>query len=329
MEFNRDFLFSEEAACRHAPTVLEISGGRFLAACFEGSAEGKEDVGIRISLPPEGSRRRSIRIKVSREPHWNPVLFRLPDTRIALYFKVGCPIARWRTFVAYSGDEGERWSLPVELVPGDGSGGRGPVKNKPLLLSSGRIAAPASVERERWSARVDLSSDGGLSWPETAEVPMPEERKEGAEPPLGVIQPTLWESAPGRVHMLLRSNRGRIYRSDSGDGGSSWSPVYPTALPNNNSGIDLVRTGNGVLLLVCNPCGRNQGSRSRLVLLSSRDNGASWRERCVLEDRSGSDPGAEFSYPAIITSSNGEAVIVYTFLRRNIALVRIPLTRLE
>ena len=100
MEFDRDFLFSEEAACRHAPTVLEISGGRFLAACFEGSAEGKEDVGIRISLPPEGPRRRSIRIKVSREPHWNPVLFRLPDTRIALYFKVGCPIARWRTFVA-------------------------------------------------------------------------------------------------------------------------------------------------------------------------------------------------------------------------------------
>ena len=44
MEFNRDFLFSEEAACRHAPTVLEISGGRFLSACFEGSAEGKEDV---------------------------------------------------------------------------------------------------------------------------------------------------------------------------------------------------------------------------------------------------------------------------------------------
>lgn len=61
----------------------------------------------------------------------------------------------------------------------------------------------------------------------------------------GVIQPTLWESSPGTVHMLLRSTEGSIYRSDSTDGGVSWCPPYDTGLPNNNSGIDLDRLPNG------------------------------------------------------------------------------------
>ncbi len=37
----------------------------------------------------------------------------------------------------------------------------------------------------------------------------------------GVIQPTLWESSPGHIHMLLRSTRGAIFRSDSIDYGAT------------------------------------------------------------------------------------------------------------
>ncbi|WP_052737040.1 exo-alpha-sialidase [Paenibacillus algorifonticola] len=40
--------------------------------------------------------------------------------------------------------------------------------------------------------------------------------------------------------MLLRSTEGFIFRSDSNDDGRTWCQAYPTPLPNNNSGIDVV-----------------------------------------------------------------------------------------
>ena len=55
-----------------------------------------------------------------------------------------------------------------------------------------------------------------------------------------MIQPTLWESKDGSVHMLTRTKLGKIYRSDSLDGGKTWCRAYATNLPNNNSGIDPV-----------------------------------------------------------------------------------------
>ena len=328
MPIQKEYVFRNEVESCHASTILEISGGRFLAACFEGSGEGKDDVCIRIALRENDSTWRFQKIKVCEEAHWNPVLFRLPDRRIALYFKIGRKIADWQTYVAYSEDEGFTWSSPRELVRDDHSGGRGPVKNKPVLLHSGMIAAPASVERTRWSAAVDLSYDGGKTWPEMVPIPMPDTQNDEADSPLGVIQPSIWESAPGRVHMLLRSNNHKIYRSDSIDGGKNWCVIYPTGLPNNNSGIDLVKTPGGTLLLVCNPCAENWGSRKCLAIFVSMDNGVSWKEKHTLEDRTNQEEHAEFSYPAIITTSRNEAAVVYTFNRKNIAFVRIPLEEL-
>ena len=55
-----------------------------------------------------------------------------------------------------STDGGKSWSQAAELVPGDVSGGRGPVKNKPLLLPTGRILAPASTEQGRWLCFADI-----------------------------------------------------------------------------------------------------------------------------------------------------------------------------
>ena len=52
-----------------------------------------------------------------------------------------------------------------------------------------------------WRAFVDISHDQGVTWKKSAEL-TPDEAG------WGVIQPTLWESQPGHVHMLLRSSRG-------------------------------------------------------------------------------------------------------------------------
>lgn len=329
-----EFLFppTDAGEC-HASTLTELPDGTLLAAWFAGSKEGCRDVRIYWTRrrPDDDCWSVPRRIpSVEHAPHWNPVLFTMPQGEARIFFKIGTTIAEWRTFHCSFDPENDRWSSPVELVPGDFSGGRGPVKNKPILLSGGAILAPGSVERNSWRAFVDRSEDGGRSWRRSGFIPVPEMEVNDIHSGncFGVIQPTLWESAPGRVHMLLRSNHRFLYRSDSDDGGLSWSTARPTTLPNNNSGIDLVRLRNGILLLAANQNGENWGPRNRLVLFRSEDNGDSWEEIRVLDAEplppEGAGTGVEFSYPAIIVLRNGDVALSYTWKRRSIRFHLFP-----
>jgi predicted neuraminidase len=117
----------------------------------------------------------------------------------------------------------------------------------------------------------------------------------------------------------MRSTRGKVFRSDSSDYGRTWFPAYSTSLPNNNSGIDAVRTGDGRVALVHNPVEGNWGRRYPLSITVSRDNGENWEQLLDLETESG-----EFSYPAVIAQSDC-LHITWTWNRRTIAYSRVPL----
>ena len=54
-----------------------------------------------------------------------------------------------------------------------------------------------------------------------------------------------WESEPGKVHALSRTGSGKVWRTDSVDGGLTWSEYEVTDLPNNNSGLDALRLADG------------------------------------------------------------------------------------
>ncbi|TMV47584.1 neuraminidase (sialidase) [Paenibacillus mesophilus] len=329
----QEYVFADDVpfeSC-HASTLVVLPNGHVIAAWFGGTREGADDVAIWLSRRGEESWTAPVKIADEEsEPHWNPVLFRDGGGKIWLFYKVGKKIRSWRTMYIVSEDDGLTWSDPLILVEGD-SGGRGPVKNKPIVLEDGTWVAPASIELDTWDAFADLSYDNGKTWTASGLVPLQhsgEIAPGGQVPPVpeaslqgkGVIQPTLWESEPGKVHMLLRSTSGSIYRSDSEDGGKTWSAAYATELPNNNSGIDLARLDNGVLALVYNPVGENWGKRTPIVISISRDNGSTWGETLVLEDAPG-----EYSYPAIV--SVGEDVYVtYTWLRKRIKYWKLSVT---
>ena len=209
----------------HASTVLHIRNGNFLVAWFGGTHEKHDDVGIWLSKGKPGQWSAPVEIaKIREDAHWNPVLFRADDGDIILYFKVGKTIDHWETWYKRSADGGETWSEAQELVSGD-KGGRGPVRNKPIILSDGTWLAPSSNELKGvWNAFVDLSNDQGKTW---SASPFLSVNRDSIKEE-GVIQPALWESANGNVHMLLRSSTGVICRSDSKDFGKTWSPVYKT-----------------------------------------------------------------------------------------------------
>ncbi len=241
-------------------------------------------------------------------PHWNPVLFRPENGPVMLFFKEGERCDHWRTWVTQSLDDGCSWNTPVELVPGD-MYGRGPVKNKPIILSDKSWLAPNSLENaNKWRVLTDRSRDGGFSWTTSPEVAMDRTLITGQ----GAIQPTLWESAPGKVHMLTRSSSGFICRSDSSDYGNTWRELRSTLLPNNNSGIDLDKAPDGTILLAFNKVSKNWGPRTPLNLAASIDNGETWRDVHELEN----GPG-EYSYPAVIATPGGFAG-TYTWKRDSI-----------
>jgi len=317
----KEFLFEDDRpfnSC-HSASLLVLPNGEILVTYFGGTREREPDVAVWTSRrtadgwqPP---------VKVADEPDvplWNPVLFQREDGLIFLFYKVGPSPSQWKTMVIRSDDNGHTWTEPEELVPGD-IGGRGPVKNKPIVLSDGTIAAPGSLEPQ-WDCFVDLSTDGGLTW-DRRMVPLDHSKLKFN----GIIQPTLWESEPGHVHMLTRSTEGCIFRSDSTDYGRTWCEAYPTEFPNGNSGFDLVKLKNGTLVMALNPTrpepGKKKGARTPLVVWQSDDNGLTWRKEFLLDDGE-----KQYSYPAVVVDD--EAVhIAYTWRRERIAYWKIPLSK--
>jgi predicted neuraminidase len=343
----REFLLPGEHAlfadC-HASTIACLPGGQLAAAFFAGSREGAGDTAIWLARTRGGVWQAPVRlIAEDGLAHWNPVLH-AEDSTLWLFYKVGRSVHEWTTRLTISHDAGRTWTSPRALVPGDRLP-RGPVRNKLLLMSNGEWIAPASLETdETWNAFVDISPDRGETW-HKHEVPIDHGQRGGAlasssqgeiwaglaanalwESDVervfrwdGVIQPTLWESPPGRMHMLLRSTRGRIYRSDSDDYGRTWLPAYATILPNNNSGIDLARLEDGRLVLACNPVGGNWGRRHPISLVGSEDDGVTWEHLVDLENEEG-----EFSYPALVAGASC-LYLTYTWNRRNIVYGKIAI----
>lgn len=309
----KDFVFGDDQPfpqC-HASTLTRLPDGQFLVAWFGGTREKDDDVGIWIVKGTPDHWTDPLEIaKIREDPHWNPVLFRTPEGKIILFFKVGKTIDEWETWIKTSDDGGETWSEAEELITGD-KGGRGPVRNKPIILSDGTWLAGASNEKNEWNVFVDRSEDEGKTWEATEYFELNRDEIPGE----GVIQPTLWESSPGKVHMLIRSSAGVICRADSEDYGKTWSPIYKTDLPNPNSGIDLTQLPDGTLALAYNQDDKNWGTRAPLTIALSYDNGKTWPDKLDIETGGEDD---EFSYPAIISFGDTLAA-TYTWQREKIA----------
>lgn len=295
----------------HASTLVLLPDGSIRAAWFGGTYEKNPDVEIYSAVRRNGRWSEAEMVSIPSDTAcWNPVLHADGD-HVTLYFKRGREIAHWQTFVRESFDGGLTWSPERELVPGDNSGGRGPVKNKLYVTADGTFIAGASHEAEDrswWKAFFDLSGDGGKTWERTDYlVPHPVEGK----PAVKLIQPTIWESGTG-LHALIRSDAGFIYRSDSSDSGRTWSEAYPTSVPNNNSGIDLAGLPDGRIALICNPVSENWGKRTPVSVFISDDDGLTWEKALDLEASDG-----EYSYPAVICA-DGMLHITFTYQRKSV-----------
>ena len=327
----------------HASTIEDTPSG-IVAAWFGGTHEKHPDVGIWVSClkdgkwtePIEAANGKGAGPNGTQLPTWNPVLFQPKKNRdgkpapLVLLYKLGPTPETWWGMETLSYDGGKTWTKPVPLPKGI----LGPIKNKLIELENGDWLCPSSTETEeepsKWQVHFERRSYADHSWSRTPSL------NDGVE--IQAIQPTLLKIAPGtpgnpgnadgqsKWKAIGRSRQNKIFETTSDDNGLTWKPLSLGTLPNNNSGLDALTLQDRRHLVVYNHIGGTPGQwggkRTPLNVALSVDS-VSWTPSVVLENTPG-----EFSYPAVIQSSDGLVHITYTWNRKKIKHVVLDPTKL-
>jgi predicted neuraminidase len=346
----------------HAANLHFLPGGRLACVWFGGTMEGMGDISVYMStLGPEGwSQARRLSDDSTRSEQ-NPVLFTAPDGAVWL-FHTSQPGGRQdecELVARVSQDGGDNFSPARRIGDFRGVFVRQPVQTGPSaewLMPGFRCVTPVAG---RWTGDVDtavmlVSRDRGQNW-SAVEVP----DSLGAVhmnpiAPLAKVMPAFYRDRYAQW----------VKRSLSTDGGLGWSAPQPTDLPNNNSSVQAIRLADGRIAMVLNPISAAQSDarraslydeiegegeveevtvtsgpkaiwgipRAPMVLALSSDNGATFPHRVTIDDGSGhalsnnsaAGVNRELSYPSILQDGDGMLHIAYTYHRRAIRYVRIP-----
>ena len=268
-----------------------------------------------------------------RKACWNPVLYRMPDGEIWLFFKIGKNVQDWTGWLCKSKDGGRTWS-DKEPLP---EGFLGPIKNKPEMVD-GRLICPSSTEKGGWKIHFETYDPTTKQW--SKQTPLNSDS-------IQCIQPAILRHADGRLQAVARTRptkaqrdgkdttRGKVASCMSLDGGKTWGRTTLLDVPNNQSGLDAVtlkrpvsvkigkKTLKGIKhVLIYNNFGTlpgtGKGPRTPLSIAVSAD-GVTWHHLLTLED----SPISQYSYPAIIQGEDGALHAIYTWRRERIAYKRI------
>ena len=305
MVFQRGFMYQttdKRPEC-HACTIVELPSGDLFGAWYAGSREGETDVAVLGSRYHKDDGRwepAAVLVDTPGEPEGNPVLFVAPGGRLWLFFVTIRLGGGWREAqlrAMSSADEGLTWSKiadfdnePLGTMP----------RNKPIILGD-RVLLPLYDEKT-WRGFVYISDDDCQTWHRSGFI----------ESDGGCIQPTLIPRNDGSILALLRDRQKRhVLQSISSDRGETWTFCQPTSLPNPNSGVDAVRLSSGKVIIAYN---HSCEQRTPMSVAISDDEGHTWTRKVDVET-----DHAEFSYPAIIQSSDGLIHLAYTWRRKGIA----------
>jgi predicted neuraminidase len=231
---------------------LALPNGDIVCAWFAGTLEGVSDISIYLSRLEKGSDEWSKPVKLSDDPvraEQNPVLFNESAGKLWLMWtaqKSGnqdTAIIRRRV----STDFGHTWSEVDVLLDTPGTFIRQPI----AVLPGGEWLLPVFLCRTtpgvKWvgnndCSAVNLSLDGGKTWTQH-EVPES----------VGCVHMNIVSLSDGILAAFFRSRWADfIYRSESADGGRSWTKPAPMRLPNNNASIQAIMLQSGRLAIVFN-----------------------------------------------------------------------------
>lgn len=173
--------------------------------------------------------------------------------------------------------------------------------NKQIVLSTGEWIMPVTHALEPssgWFAGsrqvqgVARSTDQGASWSLHGAVEAPE----------WALESMVVELQDGRLWKLIRTGDGVLWQSHSEDKGLTWSEGTATDIASPGSRFYISRLQSGNLLLINH---YNFSGRSHLTARLSTDDGATWNDGLLLDERT------NVSYPDAVQDADGNIWVTY------------------
>lgn len=255
---------------------------------------------------PEGTARVLVDTPAGGMNTMSPALRRLPDGRIGMLYSHRTSVREARRCFCASEDEGVTWSAPVVVADGGYVTG---CHDRFTVLSSGRLIAPLhgtdDWDKHHLYVTVAWSDDGGGRWivGDQRLTLAPVGPEEGRWLDSGCLEPAVAERGDGSLLMTMRTAMGTQFRSDSHDGGETWSLPRSMEVVSPSAPANLTRipATNDLLLIwtpTYDPGAHHLGERRTLVACVSRDGGRSWpvRRRKLLVH----DPVHPVDYPSVM-----------------------------
>ena len=173
-------------------------------------------------------------------------------------------------------------------------------KNKPVIIGD-RIIIPLYSDGFDCSLFA-FTDDLGKNW-------------QFSNPVLGGIgiQPAIAICKDGSLVAYLRDNGPapyRMQRTESGDGGASWSIAKDTDLKNPGAGFDMTTLSSGEWLMIFNDL---EEGRYNLTAALSDDDGKSWKWKRVIEHDDNGKEATTYHYPAVIQGKDEYIHIAYSY----------------
>ena len=303
---------------KHPATVAQLQNGDLYIAYYGGEGEYEGDTAVYGLRLVKGSRQWTKPEIIADTPNrseGNAAIWQAPDGIVWLFYitNYGPTWSAARIKYKLSKDGAQTWSDSYMLSFEQGT----MVRSRPTLLNNGDYLLPVYHEtgedRERTAAdtcsyflRYDPQAK---TWTATHRI----------YSKIGNLQASAAQISDDYLVAYLRRGGGFgpmkdgvLYRSESRDGGRTWSPGKETEFPNPNSAADFIKLQNGHLLLVFND--NNQGERMPLTVAISTDHDKSYpHRRNIVNIR-----GDTAAYPSAIQTTDGKIHIVYTSSERTV-----------
>lgn len=318
----------------HSVAAVELLDGSLRAFWFGGSREGATDAAIYTALySPRAASWGEDTVAVTPARlqrdllRWvrkvgNPVVGRDDNGRLRL-FVVSVTFGGWAASsvnLLVSADEGVNWDRARRLISSPFLNLSTLVKGKPFVYRDGHLGVPAYHElAAKFGELLHVAESGQvvdktrMSWGDYSLQPVvvPRSAREAA----GFMR----YSGPPPKRMLA------VWTAD---GGKSWSVPVKTELPNPNSAVDALRLPDGSVLLAFN---NTEGDRNDLSLAHSHDDGRTWRviRRIEWSPPPATGRAAEYSYPRLLRTRDGDFHLLYSVDKAEIRHVRFNLAWLE
>jgi predicted neuraminidase len=318
-EFRVEQIFGPETPTgryKHPSSLTELDNGDLLLAYYGGGGEYERETAVFGARLKAGAKRWSAPRVLARNPVYsmgNPVIWQAPDRRVWLFFVVR-PGPTWSTSriaAKISEDRGQSWSDAFTVTFDEGT----MVRSRPIVLSDGHYLLPIYHE---------TGADTEMTAPDTGSVflrfdPL---KQEWARSPkvfsrLGNLQAAVVELQPGKLLALCRrggdyepGEDGYVVKTESNDGGRSWTEGVETDFPNPNAAVELIKLRSGSLLFIYN---HSMDERTPLRAVLSADGGRTWPQARNLAEGPGS-----FSYPTAVQTRDGRIHVTFTSDERTV-----------